>query len=163
VLDADALNLISDNVRLRTAVKRRTAATIITPHPAEAARLLHTTTAKVQADRLSAALELAKELHAWTVLKGNGSIVAGPDGTWWINTSGHPGMASAGMGDALTGLVASLAAQGANPGAALRAAVWLHGAAGDAVSARHAGPLGTLASDVIHEARRLLNQHLAPA
>ncbi len=79
----------------------RGTATVLTPHPAEAARLLGTDTASVQADRLRAALELARRYRALVVLKGCGSIVAMPDERWFINGSGHSGMASAGMGDVL--------------------------------------------------------------
>jgi NAD(P)H-hydrate repair Nnr-like enzyme with NAD(P)H-hydrate dehydratase domain len=92
------------------------------------------------------------------VLKGNGSIIAGPDGSWLINASGNAGMASAGMGDVLTGMIASLLAQGANARAAAAAAVWLHGAAGDALALAGKGPIGISAGEVIDEARRLLNK-----
>ena len=126
----------------------------------EAARLLGRETRDVQADRLAAALDIARRFHAITALKGNGTIVATPDGRWWINPTGHPGMASAGMGDTLTGIAASLLAQGAAPEAALCAAVWLHGAAGDEVAREHGGPLGTTASDVIVHARSILNRAL---
>jgi hydroxyethylthiazole kinase-like uncharacterized protein yjeF len=156
VLDADALNLIAQSEELAEATRSRHAATLMTPHPAEAGRLLGRPTAAVQADRLAASLEIAARYHACVALKGNGTVVADPDGRWWINPTGHPGMASAGMGDALTGIAASLLAQGAPAATALCAAVWLHGAAGDAVAGA-GGPLGTTASDVIIEARRLLN------
>ena len=95
--------------------------------------------------------------HAVAVLKGNGSIIADPDGSWLINTSGNPGMASAGMGDVLTGMIASLLAQGANASPAAAAAVWLHGAAADKLAGDGKGPIGISASEVIDAARRLLN------
>lgn len=160
VLDADALNLIAASGELAEAARSRRAATLMTPHPAEAGRLLGRPTTAVQADRLAASLEIASRYHACVALKGNGTVVAEADGHWWINPTGHPGMASAGMGDALTGIAASLLAQGASAATALCAAVWLHGAAGDAVAAAR-GPLGTTASDVIIEARRLLNTERA--
>ncbi len=160
ILDADALNLLATDTALAAAAATRAAATLLTPHPAEAARLLGVATAAVQSDRVRAARELAVRFHAAVALKGNGTVIAAPDGRWWINSSGHPGMASAGMGDVLTGMVASLIAQGAEPVAGLCAAVWLHGAAGDALAARNGGPLGTLAGELIPEARRRLNQHL---
>jgi NAD(P)H-hydrate repair Nnr-like enzyme with NAD(P)H-hydrate dehydratase domain len=87
---------------------------VLTPHPAEAARLLGCTTADVQADRIAAACRLAGP-EAWVVLKGCGSIVASPDGHWWINTSGNPAMATAGMGDVLSGILAALLARGWEP------------------------------------------------
>src|SRR5712692_2374767 len=112
VLDADALNLIAANRALLAAVGKRAAATLLTPHPAEAARLLGEDTRAVQADRVASAQLLAQHYRSFVVLKGNGSVIAAPDGKWWINPSGNPGMASAGMGDALTGMVAALLAQG---------------------------------------------------
>jgi len=157
VLDADALNLIAASKTLQARLQKRNAAGVLTPHPAEAARLLGCATAVVQADRVKAAIELAQRYHAVAVLKGNGSIIASPDGTWLINASGNPGMASAGMGDVLTGMIASLLAQGASARAASAAAVWLHGAAGDALARDGKGPIGISASEVIDEARALLN------
>jgi len=161
VLDADALNLIAANKTLQARLSKHGAACVLTPHPAEAARLLACSTAQVQTDRLKAAIELAQRYRAVAVLKGNGSIVASPDASWMINTSGNPGMASAGMGDVLTGMIASLLAQGANARAAAAAAVWLHGAAADALALAGAGPIGISAGEVIDEARTLLNRSIA--
>ncbi len=160
VLDADALNLIAANKTLQTRLPKRSAPNVLTPHPAEAARLLGCATALVQADRVKAASELAERYHACVVLKGNGSIVARPDGTWLVNTSGNPGMASAGMGDVLAGMIAALAAQGAGAHAATAAAVWLHGAAADALARAGSGPVGISASELIEPARTLLNKAL---
>jgi ADP-dependent NAD(P)H-hydrate dehydratase / NAD(P)H-hydrate epimerase len=157
VLDADALNLIAASKTLQARLSKRNAPSVLTPHPAEAARLLACTTAQVQADRVKAAIELAQRYRAVTVLKGNGSVIASPDGSWQINTSGNPGMASAGMGDVLTGMIAALLAQGANVGAAAAAAVWLHGAAADSLASAGNGPIGIGAGEVTEEARRLLN------
>ena len=162
VLDADALNLLASSERMAALAKARSAATVLTPHPAEAGRLLGIATSEVQRDRLAAAQALAARYRAWVALKGNGTLIADPDTRWWINPNGHPGMASAGMGDALTGMVAALLAQGAEPHAALCASVWLHGAAGDAAAACNGGPLGTTASDVIEHARLLLNRPSEP-
>lgn len=158
LLDADALNLVSESEQLAESVAERRAATLLTPHPAEAARLLGMSTRDVQNDRLAAAMAMAARYHAFAALKGNGTVIAAPDGRWWINSTGNPGMASAGMGDALTGIVAGLAAQCAAPLDALLAGVWLHGAAGDAVAQTHGGPLGVTASEVIDSARALLNR-----
>lgn len=157
LLDADALNLVASTPALRDRVARREAATLLTPHPAEAARLLGVATAELQQDRIASALALADLYQAWVVLKGCGSIVAGPDGAWAINTSGHPGMAAAGMGDVLSGLAAGLLAQGWPADAALACAVHLHGAAADACSAAGRGPIGLSASELIDSARALLN------
>ena len=163
LLDADALNLVSEDPLLAEATAKRQAATLLTPHPAEAGRLLGLSTRNVQDDRVAAALAIAKRYRAFAALKGNGTIVAAPDGRWWVNPSGNAGMASAGMGDALTGLVAGLIAQGASPLDALLAGVWLHGAAGDAVAQANGGPLGITASDLIDSARALLNRSIYPA
>ncbi len=157
VLDADALNLVAAYGVLRSAVQVRKAATLLTPHPAEAARLAGCTTAEIQADRIGAARRLAAKLKSFVALKGNGTVTAAPDGRWWLNASGNPGMASAGMGDVLTGIVGALAAQGLAPEDALVAGVFLHGAAADALVARGTGPVGLAAGELVDEARRLAN------
>lgn len=157
VLDADALNLIATDIQLAKLLGSRRAPTLLTPHPAEAARLLGVTTREVQNDRVGAATKLAARLNSLVVLKGAGSICAAPEGTWHLNPSGNPGMASAGMGDVLTGMIAALLAQGAEPEAALLAAVYLHGAAADELVSRGIGPVGLTASETIEAARSLLN------
>lgn len=158
VIDADALNLIALDAELQQLVTRRTAATLLTPHPAEAARLLGSTTTAVQADRIAAATELASRYRSHVILKGAGSICALPDGKWFINTSGNPGMASAGMGDVLTGIVAALLAQGADARNAMLAGAHLHGAAADSLAAAGSGPVGITAGEVIAAARQLMNR-----
>ena len=162
VLDADALNLVATYGVLQSAVLGRKAITMLTPHPAECARLAGCTTAEIQADRLGAARRLAAKLRSWVALKGNGTVIAAPDGRWWINASGNPGMASAGMGDILTGIVGALAAQGVGAEDALIAGVHLHGAAADALAARGVGPIGITAAELIDEARRLANARPFP-
>jgi ADP-dependent NAD(P)H-hydrate dehydratase / NAD(P)H-hydrate epimerase len=161
VLDADALNLIAENEDLRKACARRSADTLLTPHPAEAARLLAETTAAVQADRLKAARALSTNLNAHVVLKGNGSIIAARDGHWFINTSGNPGMASAGMGDVLSGMLGALLAQKYTGEAALVLGVQLHGCAADECVRAGAGPVGLTASELIDPARKLWNAWLS--
>jgi hydroxyethylthiazole kinase-like uncharacterized protein yjeF len=158
VLDADALNLIAASRSLLAATGRRSAPTVMTPHPAEAARLLGEDTRQVQADRVTSARMIAQRSRSYVVLKGNGSVVAAPDGKFWINASGNPGMASAGMGDALSGMIAALIAQGVEPLRALLAGVHLHGAAADELVAAGTGPIGITASEVIDSARTLLNR-----
>jgi len=156
VLDADALNLLAADPNLQQRAAQRTAPTLLTPHPAEAARLLSRSTPAAQADRVASAGEIAARYKSAVVLKGAGSVCALPDGTWFVNTTGNPGMASAGMGDVLTGFIAALLAQGAEATTALLAAVHLHGAAGDALSAAH-GQIGMTAGECIAAARTLLN------
>jgi hydroxyethylthiazole kinase-like uncharacterized protein yjeF len=158
VFDADALNAIAADATLRAAVAARRGATLATPHPAEAARLLGCTTADVQADRVGAATRLAALLGADVVLKGAGSIVARPDGTFDVNASGNPALATAGSGDVLAGMLGALLAQGIDASAALRIGVCLHGAAADMLVARGVGPLGVTASEVIDAARALMNE-----
>ncbi len=157
VLDADALNCVAANPSLAAMIAARDAPTLVTPHPAEAARLLGTDTAKVQMDRLGAAQALAAKFQAGTVVKGAGSVLAYPDGTWDINASGNPGLASAGTGDVLTGLAGAFLAQGIDAKTALRLAVCLHGAAADACVRKGHGPLGLTAAELAPAARSLLN------
>jgi len=163
LLDADALNLIAATRALASAVSKRNAPTIMTPHPAEAARMLGRTTREAQSDRVASAREIARRYRSLVVLKGNGSVIAAQEGAFWINPTGNPGMASAGMGDALAGMIAALCAQGTDPLQALLAATYLHGAAADALAAAGSGPFGITASEVIDQARVLLNAGISEA
>lgn len=157
VLDADALNLIAQHAELRSALQKRPALSILTPHPAEAARLLNTTVTEIQRNRLAAARELAWEFNCAVVLKGAGSICAFPGGHCHFNTSGNPGLSSAGTGDVLSGFLGALLVQGVSAENALLLAVYLHGAAADTLLEQQHGPLGMVASDIIPAARGLLN------
>jgi len=156
-LDADALNLIARDPSLRVAARARNAPTLATPHPAEAARLLGVETQAIQQDRLQAAEQLVQQLAANVVVKGAGSVLAHPDGSWDINASGGPALATAGSGDILGGLLGALLAQGIDSKLALRYAVCLHGATADALVAKGIGPLGLTASELPDAARALLN------
>jgi hydroxyethylthiazole kinase-like uncharacterized protein yjeF len=161
VLDADALNRIAENDGLRPAVKARCAPTLLTPHPAEAGRLLGCHPRDVQRDRIAAACELAADFNAHVALKGCGTVVAEPHGAWSINTSGNPGLATAGSGDVLTGIVIALLAQRWPARQALPAAVHLHGLAADSLAARSIGPIGPIgltAGELIDGARECLNR-----
>jgi ADP-dependent NAD(P)H-hydrate dehydratase / NAD(P)H-hydrate epimerase len=157
LIDADALTLIAADAALAAAVSARSAATVITPHPAEAARLAGVKTSDIQANRIEAALRLAAGLNAGVVLKGAGSVLAYAGGNWAINGSGNPGLASGGTGDVLAGMVGALLAQGIAPGDAMSLGVCVHGAAADALVAQGVGPLGLTASELAPAARRLLN------
>lgn len=151
VIDADALNLLPAGHPPR-------GNWILTPHPGEAARLLGLTSAEVQRDRLGALTSLRERWGGTLVLKGSGTLVGGGTGTPWVIPTGNPGMATAGMGDVLTGITAGLVAQaGAGVPAAdlAAAAAFVHGAAGD-VAAR-GGQRGILASDLIGQLRPWLN------
>lgn len=157
VLDADALNLIAEEQALTAMVAARKHSTLITPHPGEAARLLSKSIAEVQADRIASSLALARRFNFPALLKGAGSVIAFADGRWFVNTRGNSGMASAGMGDVLSGMLGTLLAQGWDAGAALLAGVHLHGAAGDACVAGGKGPAGLTASEATGMARTLFN------
>jgi hydroxyethylthiazole kinase-like uncharacterized protein yjeF len=160
VLDADALNLIAENPDLRRACARREAETLLTPHPAEAARLLAEGTAAVQADRVKSARMLAENLNAHVVLKGAGSVLVARDGHWFINRTGHSGLASAGTGDVLAGMLGALLAQGYSGETALVLGPHLHGAAAESLAVAGIGPIGTTAGELIDPARRLWNSWL---
>ncbi len=152
VCDADALNLLAAMPDLARLLPQRTAPTIITPHPLEAARLLGSTTGRVQSDRIGAAVALARRFEVVTVLKGAGTVIADPLGNYAINASGNPVLATGGTGDVLAGIIAAIAAgpQGTVGSVAVNAAcagVWLHGAAGDLVASR-IGPVGVPAGRI---------------
>ncbi len=159
IIDADALNVIAQDSSLQRTLLTRRAATLLTPHPAEAARLLGIDNAAVQSNRVDSAQRIASRFRAHVVLKGVGSVCATPDGKWFINASGNPGLASAGMGDVLAGLLGALLAQGAEPEQALLAGVHLHGLAADMLVGRDVGPRGLTASELILELRQLINIH----
>jgi len=162
VLDADALNLVATDPALQGALAARRCPTLLTPHPAEAARLLGCSTPDIQRDRVAAATAIARRTGAWLVLKGCGSVVANPDGAWWINTSGSPAMATAGMGDVLTGLLTALLARGWPAGDAMLAAVHLHGRAADRLCAAQSIDSGLLADDIAPSARACFNAWVRP-
>jgi ADP-dependent NAD(P)H-hydrate dehydratase / NAD(P)H-hydrate epimerase len=149
VLDADGLNLLAREPR------QFNSPAVLTPHPGEAARLLSTTTADIQTDRFAAARALAQRYNAVVVLKGSGSLIANPDGRVDVCIWGNPGMASGGMGDLMTGVIAALMAQGCNAWTAARIGVGLHARAGD-IAARK-GERGLLASDLLEPLRTLGN------
>ena len=157
VIDADGLNILARSPEI---LAQAQAPVILTPHPGEMARLLAVTTDVVQADRVTAARTLAARHDAWVVLKGAGTITAAPDGRVWINSSGNPGMASGGMGDVLTGLIAGLEVQQMGPDTAARLGVFLHGAAADRLAARR-GPQGYLAGEVMQAVPEILRDLVA--
>jgi ADP-dependent NAD(P)H-hydrate dehydratase / NAD(P)H-hydrate epimerase len=157
VIDADALNLLAADAKACARVVRREAATVLTPHPLEAARLLGSDVARVEADRVEAAITLSRLYRASVVLKGAGSVIAHPTGVWGINPTSNPGMASAGMGDVLTGIIAALIAQGWSAQEAAEGGVYLHGLAADRLVAVGQGPVGLTASEVAGEVRAARN------
>lgn len=160
VIDADAINLIAQHLRLQDRVsqrKQKNFHTIMTPHPLEAARLLGTETASIQADRLKAIKTLTDKFHSIVILKGSGSLIS-DGGTTYINTSGNPALATGGTGDVLTGVCAALLAQGLSTLDAARLACFVHGAAADDLVDTGIGPIGLNASELIPAIRQRLNQ-----
>jgi NAD(P)H-hydrate epimerase len=149
VVDADALNLLAEMP------SRLMANAVLTPHPGEAARLLAVDTGDIQVDRLAAVERLSQRFGATVVLKGAGTLVSGRNGTA-ICERGNPGMASPGMGDVLTGVIAGVLAQTRDPEIAARVGVLAHAIAGD-VAARD-GERGLLAGDLMRELRSVVNR-----
>jgi ADP-dependent NAD(P)H-hydrate dehydratase / NAD(P)H-hydrate epimerase len=156
VVDADGLNALSTSL---TSVRYRGAApTVLTPHPGEMGRLLGLSTPDIQTDRQKAVLRCATQYKAVTLLKGARSLIATAEGQLAYNRHGTPALATAGTGDVLTGVVATLLAQGLSAFDAARAAAYLHALAGE-IAANELGAAGILAGDVrdrIPIARRLL-------
>ena len=144
VLDADGLNALANDPAL---LKRRRHATIVTPHPGEAARLLGLQGQEINADRVATARALAERTGAVVVLKGAATVTAAPDGRVIVNPTGGPLLATGGTGDVLTGLIAGLLAQGLEPLEAAALGAFLHGSAADGLRQR-LGTAGALASDV---------------
>jgi NAD(P)H-hydrate epimerase len=152
LLDADALNVLEKEKSKLSLLKRSRFPVILTPHPGEMGRLVNQPVSKIQQDRIGHATSLAQRARCLVVLKGFRTIVATPEGSYFVNPTGNPGMATAGMGDLLTGMMGALVGSG-DPDSILEAvlaAVYIHGLAGDRLKKR-LGDRGLLASDLIHE------------
>lgn len=151
VLDADGINAFAGRAEL---LDGETRVLIVTPHPGEMARLLSrpgeapVTAADVQSQRVEIARRFAGDRRCYLVLKGNRTLVADPDGQVWVNPTGNPGMATAGTGDVLTGVLSGLLAQGLSPLESCVLGVYVHGLAGDLATADH-GEISLIARDVI--------------
>jgi ADP-dependent NAD(P)H-hydrate dehydratase / NAD(P)H-hydrate epimerase len=155
VVDADGLNAFETTTAQLTGTTRPL---VITPHPGEMARLVGSTTAEVQKDRLNVARTFAREQGLFVVLKGHRTLIAHPDGTVWVNPTGNPGMATAGTGDILTGMVAGMIAQ--HPGEIFEAvitAVYLHGLAGD-IARETMGEHSLVATDLVKALPQAFNR-----
>ncbi len=142
VIDADGLNALAGHLDLLGFAR------ILTPHPGEMARLLGVSIKKVQDNRIYITRKFAKDYKVTLVLKGHDTIVADFSGNLYINKTGNPGMATAGSGDVLTGMIAAFLAQGLKAFDASKCAVYLHGLAGD-LAAKEKTQLGMIASDII--------------
>lgn len=155
VLDADALNALSDDLTVLS--RSKSSAIIITPHPGEMSRLIGASIPDVAAVRLSIAQEFAKNHRVYVVLKGARTVIAAPDGMAAINGSGNPGMATGGTGDVLTGMITALLAQGYNAWQSCCLGVYLHGMAGDMV-ALEKGQIGMNATDLMESIPFAINR-----
>ena len=144
IIDADAINALIGHLTLLPP------RSIITPHPGEFARLLKINVEEIQKKREEIAVDFARRHKLTVVLKGFQTVVSTPQGEIYINKSGNPGMATAGMGDILSGMLGALLARGFSPFKAAKAAVYLHGSAGD-LAAREKGEEGMIASDVVEK------------
>ena len=162
ILDADALHLLANNTVLMKALKTRLFPTIITPHAGEAAALLQTNSVSIQAHRPHALLDLIKLTNAIVVLKGQHTLIGSPSQKIVLCPFGNSGMATAGMGDVLTGCIAAIAAQGIQHHLEARdasiLAVHLHALAGDYLVNKGIGPIGMAASELSQEIRTVLNK-----
>ena len=155
ILDADGINCIASHLEL---IKTRKGPTVLTPHPGEMARLTQKTTTEIQADRWEIGTQFAREYQVVLVLKGAQTLVCCPDGRTFICPTGNPGMASGGMGDVLTGLIAGFIAQGFSIEDASMAGVFIHGLCGDFLAEKT--PFGFLASDMIPAIPRTIHDLL---
>lgn len=146
VLDADGINCIAREADI---LKKSKSPIVITPHPGEMSRLIGKKVSDIQKNRKNCAEEVSKKYGVTVVLKGMNTIVSSPDGRTYINRTGNPGMASGGVGDVLTGMIASLIGQGLSPFEAAKDGVYLHGLAGD-IAAREKGEASLRARDVLN-------------
>ena len=168
IIDADALNLISESKELLGLLQKRNQQfpeqTVLTPHPGEAAKLLGVSTEEVQANRLGALMQLITLTQSVIVLKGRHTLIGSPGHPPLQCQEGNPGMGTGGMGDVLTGSIAAIAAQGIhhqlNLWESTGIAVQLHAAAADSLVAKGIGPIGLTPSETILEMRSLLNKLL---
>jgi ADP-dependent NAD(P)H-hydrate dehydratase / NAD(P)H-hydrate epimerase len=158
LLDADALNLIAQNPRMAELLKKRTHPTVLTPHPAEAARLLETSVENIQQHRVDCALEIARQFNTICVLKGAGTLIASPDDQLFFNPTGNVGLAIAGSGDLLSGMIGSFIAQGMALTDAAKLGVYIHGSAADTLLSQGTGPIGLSTEEILISARNLLNR-----
>jgi hydroxyethylthiazole kinase-like uncharacterized protein yjeF len=158
VIDADGLNILAANPKLFKEFKQPA---VLTPHPGEMARLTGLTVPEIQADRIGLARRYAAEWRVTIALKGARTIIAAPDGRIFINPTGNPGMATAGTGDVLAGMIGGFIAQGLEVTAAAVAGVYLHGLAGD-LAALQFGPVGVIAGDLIADIPIAIKKVLTP-
>ena len=153
VIDADGLNALAQD---RETLSFLNTETVLTPHPGEMARLTNTAVPTLESDRISTAQQFASEHGVTLVFKGAPTVISDPQGNLWVNSTGNPGMATGGMGDVLTGIIAGLVAQGISSEHAAALGVYLHGLAGDSAAER-LGMHGLIASDVLKSVPQALS------
>ena len=153
VIDADGLNSFAPKIASLKALK---AEVVLTPHPGEMSRLLNMKIQAIQADRLGAAEKLVELTGATVVLKGAYTVISCPNGQVYLNPTGNPGLATAGTGDILAGMLGAFLAQGYNAFEASAAAVYIHGLAGDEAK-KKSGELGMIATDLLGYIPSLVN------
>ncbi len=154
VIDADALNALATNMNV---LRQTRTLKILTPHPGEMARLTKLKTDFIESKRLSIAKEFAAKFRVIVVLKGHRSVVASPDGRVYVNTTGNPGMATAGSGDVLTGMIAAFLAQGLKGFEAAKIGCYLHGKAGD-LAAKQKMAVSLIATDIIENIPQVIGK-----
>lgn len=152
VLDADCINFLAMHMDVLENMKCQK---VLTPHPGEMARLCKLSIAEIQSSRESIALDFARRYDCILVLKGRNTVIAEPDGSVFVNTSGSSALAKGGSGDVLAGVIASLAAQGYGLSAAARLGVYIHGLAADRLALLY-GKSGVIPSDLPKEIGRIL-------
>jgi NAD(P)H-hydrate epimerase len=150
VLDADALNVLQPKTQKDLLSRPRTHPVVLTPHPGEFSRLTGKSVAEIRGNRIELSREFAKEYYVYLILKGHHTLIATPEGKVYVNTTGNPGMASAGSGDVLSGMIAGMLSQSFRRfpiDAILQAAVFIHGYAGD-LAAAQLGETSLTAADI---------------
>ncbi len=168
IIDADGLNALNQTITPSTGARgpvpraRSNTDIVLTPHPGEMARLIGTTIPQIEADRLGTAQKFSQEWGVTLLLKGAPTVTACTDRSLWINSTGNPGMATAGMGDVLTGIIAGLMAQGLSGERAAGLGCYLHGLAGD-IAAESFGMHGLTAGDVLNAVPQAIKAQDTPA
>ncbi|MBI3813767.1 MAG: NAD(P)H-hydrate dehydratase [Nitrospinae bacterium] len=145
LIDADGLNIVADEIEI---LKKRASPVIVTPHPGEMARMLNTTSKEIQANRIESGRKLAVKYRLYVILKGARTVIAAPDGDVYINPTGNPGMATAGTGDVLSGIIAGFLCQGLSAKDSSILGVYLHGMAGD-IAADKLSQTALIAGDLL--------------
>ena len=157
VIDADALNALAGHLSILRPATRDPRPTIITPHPGEMSRLIGKKAKEIQENRIKIVSDFARKYKVIVVLKGARTVISDPEGNIYINPTGNPGMASAGVGDVLTGMIGSFLARRREPLKAAKTGVYLHGLAGN-LAAQERGEEFLIASDLLEQLPQAFKQ-----